>query len=177
MNIFYLSADPKLCAQAHCDRHVVKMILESHQLLSAAWYLNPDLIGAIEIYGKVLPSEVLTRPAFLSHPCSKWAAASSGNYYWLHSLAVALLEEYAYRFDRSHASSKKIHLLEDIPFAVFEKEFSPPPRCMPAYIRDAVSDPVTAYRMYYLLEKRHLAEWTRRPEPQWWLEALEKGTV
>jgi hypothetical protein len=32
MNIFYLDEDPKICAQYHCDKHVVKMIIEYAQL-------------------------------------------------------------------------------------------------------------------------------------------------
>jgi len=39
MNIFYLSRDPVLCAEMHCDKHVVKMILETAQLLSTAHHM------------------------------------------------------------------------------------------------------------------------------------------
>ena len=34
MNIFILDEDPLLAAQAQCDKHVVKMVLESAQMLS-----------------------------------------------------------------------------------------------------------------------------------------------
>ena len=34
MNIFYLHKDPQQCARLHCDKHVVKMIIEYAQLLS-----------------------------------------------------------------------------------------------------------------------------------------------
>ena len=40
MNIFVLDNDIEKCAQYHCDKHVVKMILESAQMLSAALRLN-----------------------------------------------------------------------------------------------------------------------------------------
>ena len=36
MNIFYLHNDPKVCAELHVDKHVVKMIVEYAQLLSTA---------------------------------------------------------------------------------------------------------------------------------------------
>ena len=36
MNIFYLDENPKKCAKYHCDKHVVKMIIEYAQLLSTA---------------------------------------------------------------------------------------------------------------------------------------------
>ena len=36
MNIFYLDRDPKIAAEMHCDKHVVKMILESAQMMRTA---------------------------------------------------------------------------------------------------------------------------------------------
>ena len=36
MNIFYLDKDTIIAAEMMCDKHVVKMILESAQLLSTA---------------------------------------------------------------------------------------------------------------------------------------------
>jgi len=36
MNIFYLHKDPDICASYHCDKHVLKMIIEYAQLLSTA---------------------------------------------------------------------------------------------------------------------------------------------
>ena len=36
MNIFFLNTDPKVCAQEHLDKHVVKMIVEYAQLMSTA---------------------------------------------------------------------------------------------------------------------------------------------
>jgi len=36
MNIFYLDKDPIKSAEMHCDKHVVKMIIEYAQLLSTA---------------------------------------------------------------------------------------------------------------------------------------------
>ena len=40
MNIFYLDSDPIIAAQMQCDKHVVKMILESTQLLYTANHEN-----------------------------------------------------------------------------------------------------------------------------------------
>ena len=36
MNIFYLDRHPKICAEYHCDKHTVKMIIEYAQLMSTA---------------------------------------------------------------------------------------------------------------------------------------------
>ena len=42
MNIFHLHEDPKICAEYHCDKHVVKMILETAQMLSTAYRKKLD---------------------------------------------------------------------------------------------------------------------------------------
>lgn len=39
MNLFLLHAKPRRAARYHCDSHVVKMILETTQVLTAVWYL------------------------------------------------------------------------------------------------------------------------------------------
>ena len=44
MNIFVLDNDPKKCAEAHCNKHVVKMILEHAQLMCTAHHLNKMII-------------------------------------------------------------------------------------------------------------------------------------
>lgn len=50
VNIFMLDHDPVAAAAAHCDKHVVKMILETAQLLSTAWHRlhNPMFFGSEE---------------------------------------------------------------------------------------------------------------------------------
>ena len=84
MNIFYLDEDPVLAAQMHCDKHVVKMILESAQLLSTAHLL---------IDGDELADERgLYKATHKNHPSSKWVRDSSENYEWLWNLFDQLLK-------------------------------------------------------------------------------------
>ena len=46
MNIFLLHENPVLCAEQHCDKHVVKMVIEYAQLMSTAHrYLDGELYG------------------------------------------------------------------------------------------------------------------------------------
>jgi hypothetical protein len=40
MNIFVLDKDPHAAAHYHCDKHVVKMILEAGQMLCAAHWTH-----------------------------------------------------------------------------------------------------------------------------------------
>ena len=83
MNIFYLDEDPILAAQMHCDKHVVKMILESAQLLSTAHRL---LDG-----NKLADERGLYKATHINHPSSIWVRKSSENYYWLWNLYDQLL--------------------------------------------------------------------------------------
>jgi hypothetical protein len=59
MNIFLLDSNIKKCAQYHCDKHVVKMILESAQILSTVLRLN----GVDQGY----------KTTHANHPCTLWA--------------------------------------------------------------------------------------------------------
>lgn len=77
MNIFVLSEDVKEAAEWHVDRHVVKMPLETAQMLCTALSLNGN-------------SNVEYKPAFFKHPCTIWAAATRDNFEWLCRLGVEL---------------------------------------------------------------------------------------
>jgi len=88
MNIFFLSLNPQEAARLHCDKHVVKMILETTQLLySSHWILNPENLP-----------ENAYKLAHKNHPCSIWVRSSITNYMWLASLGLWLCEEYKYRY-------------------------------------------------------------------------------
>ena len=87
MNIFILDRNLKKCAQYHCDRHVVKMILESAQLLSTVLRINDIDEGY--------------RPTHQNHPCTLWAGKSLTNWIWLRKLAENLNSEYKFRFNKT----------------------------------------------------------------------------
>lgn len=72
MNVFALDLSPKTAARYHCDAHVVKMILETTQMLSTAHWMR----GTRGPY----------RPTHANHPCSVWVRESTANYKWLHEL-------------------------------------------------------------------------------------------
>ena len=79
MNIFYLDHDPRIAAKYHCDKHVVKMILESAQMLATAHRVvdkNDD--------------DILYREAYKNHPSTKWVRSNLYHYTWLWSLFNSL---------------------------------------------------------------------------------------
>lgn len=152
MNIFVLDNDIEKCAEYHCDQHVIKMILESVQILCTVLYKK----------GISVPY----RPTHQKHPCVLWAENSYDNFVWLKTLAFALNEEYRYRFDKSK-DHKSINVLNEISSTRFRKrgltEFV---QAMPEKYK-VKGDPVLAYRKFYVNEKMGFARWTKRAMPYW----------
>lgn len=154
MNIFFLSVYPAICAQYHCDKHVVKMILESCQMLCTAHHLFPSTFT---------PPYKKTHAG---HPCTKWVCLGTANYQWLCELALCLCREYTYRYNRVHKCEEYIVLLsKNLPNIPFTKHYSTPAQAMPDQYK--CDDAVIAYRNYYLGEKSSFLKWTRRKEPKW----------
>jgi hypothetical protein len=174
MNIFYLQNDPKLCAQQHVDKHVVKMILEYAQLLSTA---HRVLDGNVSV-GKsnsgrkqtryVLPDDrdsVLYNATHLNHPSAKWTRHSLENYQWLFRLWIELMREYHYRYGKIHASARLIPSLKNPPTNIPSLGFCAPWRAMPDEFK--VDDTIQSYRNYYLGAKSAMFKWKDRPKPEW----------
>jgi hypothetical protein len=164
MNIFVLNDDPYMAAADHCDKHVVKMILESCQLLSTA--LTFYRCTASGLY----------KPTHLNHPCSIWVRESRDNYLWLCDLTAALLNEYDIRYGlRKGISHKSVPVLNvcakhyrKIPYGVQTKH----PKCMPdEYISTSV---VKSYRNYYIGDKSRFAEWRYTKTPSWFSNAFKE---
>lgn len=158
MNMFVLDTDPYLCATYHCDKHIVKMPLETAQV--ACTVLQEHGIDA------------KYRATHKHHPLVKWAGASYYNYSFLLELGVALCEEYSYRYGRIHACQSVINECRcSMPQlkGVLPLGFTEIPQCMPDYCK-IPNDPVAAYRQYYMLEKRGIATWNKnRPTPSWYI--------
>lgn len=160
MNVFFLDRYPWLAATYHCDKHVVKMIVETAQLLSTAHHLN----------GTRLRPEELYRQTHASHPCAVWVRSSPESYVWAHALLHGLLEEWSKRYGNAintHATYAKYLTLAETPTRFPQNGWIEPPQCMPDQYKG--DDPVRAYRAYYRGEKARFAVW-RNGEPSWWKE-------
>ena len=157
MNIFYLDRDPVVSAQMMCDKHVVKMILESAQMLSTAHrVLDGD---------KYADENGLYKLSHKNHPSSIWARDSYQHYRWLYHHMVALMQEYTYRYGKHHATERLKVPLSEYPNAIPVEGFIDPPQCMPDYCKN--ENTVTAYQTYYILQKLRFATWKHRAEPEW----------
>lgn len=156
MNIFYLDEDPFSCAKMHCDKHVVKMLLEYAQLMSTAHrVLNPEDCR-----------ETLYKATHINHPSAIWARQTSRNYLWLFELWDNLLCEYTARYNRYHKSQTLWPQLIFVPKSIPIGEMTPMPQCMPAQHK-IDGDAVGAYRNYYIAEKAKFATWKNGAIPRW----------
>jgi len=151
MNIFILDKDQGKCAEYHCDKHVIKMILESAQMLCT-------VLSQHDI-------DTPYRPTHRNHPCTKWAGASLKNWLWLKDLAGCLNSEYQWRYD--NGDHKSYLIIKELPNPPIDDiGLTPFAQAMPKeYQQD---NPVQAYRAYYKEDKKHIATW-REPakKPRW----------
>lgn len=176
MNIFYIDRDPARAAQWMVDKHVVKMILESAQLLSTAH----RVLDGIETPGKtktgrnvkrfVLPDArdaVLYSATHINHPSAIWCRKSVENYNWLVDHMFALMAEYTYRYDREHVCQGELgYMLQSPPFNLKEWDFTTMPSAMAdEYIIS--EDPIVNYRNYYKKGKQRMFSWKNRNPPEW----------
>ena len=157
MNIFYLDRDPVIAAQMMCDKHVVKMILESAQMLSTAH----RICGGNTYADKV----GLYKLTHMNHPSCKWVRADQHNYMWVYNHMIALMKEYTYRYGKHHTTERLIEPLRQPSTWRWGLNFIEPPQCMPEHCRG--NDTVLAYQTYYILEKSNFATWKRRNTPEW----------
>lgn len=157
MNIFVLDLDTEVCARYHCDKHVVKMILETAQILSTSFR------------AKGLDYKWMYRSTHANHPCVIWAGESLGNLKWLIDLGIHLSREYTARYGKKHKTSPKFflfrHHLKKLENRLPDKmtDFA---LAMPEDVKE-YGDAVQSYRSYYTKYKSHILTWKNQDKPNW----------
>ena len=177
MNIFALHNDPKEAARMMCDKHVIKMIIETAQILSCVLdkRYRKDCKSETDT---LQPSERLGLPqypkAHAKHPCTLWAMESKANFNWLRKHLRELCWQYSVRYPNRNGSMKA-HSLEwtamvydaQADYLEFDKQRRTPfAQAMPVEYKNP-EDPVGAYRTYYLMDKT-FAQWKRVETPSWY---------
>lgn len=178
MNIFVLDLEPSKCAEYHCNKHLVKMLVEHCQILGSIAYtargihrkadITPDFIGRT-FKGFPRSREGSPHPygiGYRNHPCTQWAAKSLDNYRWLCELTMEMAYEYTRRYGRKHAcedicqwyasNHPELPIIGMTPFA----------QAMPDDCKNP--DAVKAYRKYYQIHKARFAKWPVGKTPSWW---------
>jgi hypothetical protein len=177
MNRFVLDTDPRIAAEYHCDKHVVKMILEESQMLSTAH----RMIDGIETIGQSktgrkakrwklddLREDKIYQATHVNHPCTQWSMQTNNNYNWSVCLLGALLSEYQYRYGKTHKCSELFSVLSIPPRGIKTGYLTPFPQAMPDECKR--DNPVDGYRAYYIEHKKRFAKWTGREVPDWFGE-------
>jgi len=179
MNIFYLNKNPEECAKMHCDKHVVKMILESAQMLCTThrhldqFYVEDNDNFTFTKVGIMKDdSDAVYKTAYLNHPSTIWVRQSDEHYNYLYRLFVALCDEYTYRYGKVHLTDKKLRkLLSNLPERISKNGFKEPPQCMPDEYKN--ENTIQAYQNYYMGAKKSFMFYTKREVPNWLSEWKE----
>lgn len=160
MNIFYLDSDPIRAAEYCCDKHVVKMTLESAQLLCTAHAV---------LDGNVARKGYFLKPTHINHPSALWVRQSRTHYEWLYEHLRGLCSEYTRRYGKVYKIEREglLEVLSTPPENLLDTGFTEPPQCMVNFCQ-VEGDAVAAYRNYYLREKARFAKWKLGNEPEWW---------
>ncbi len=165
MNIFILHEDPRKAAKMQCDQHIVKMPLETAQMLSTAHHIIGTDLDKDKIYGKT----------HVNHPCTKWVRENSANYKWTFEHFKALLREFERRYNNKHSCGKLVEPLKNLPRFTEDRltdEKTPFAQAMPEEYKG--EDAVESYRRYYIGEKSDFAKWNKLGnKPDWFKRTNE----
>lgn len=163
MNIFVVNESPVRSARELCNKHVVKMCVETAQILSTAMHLR----GVEGPY----------KSTHKSHPSVLWTLKSVHNARWLLEHGRALLDEYTNRYDKIHATTRAIDAIEKSWYDTWNSsgdsshhtEFV---QCMPDVFKN--KDATIAYQTYYINDKAKFAKWAPRANPpSWWINQTD----
>jgi hypothetical protein len=156
MNIFVLDRNPIQAARYHNDKHCIKMILEHTQMLSTAIRVcsHDQVDGVYKI-------------AHLNHPCSKWVRQTRSNFLWLCDATEELFREYTKRYGKNHKSYETYVKCRNNANFIPVGELTEFAQAMPEEYKN--HDAVTAYRTYYLKDKKEFSTWKLGNVPNWWI--------
>lgn len=149
MNIFVLDKNPVKAARMLCDKHIVKMIVESTQMLCTAHWMT----GGKAFY----------KATYKNHPCTKWVRKTLGNYKWLVRHALEMCKEYKRRYTRIHKCQETIEWCKENLPDIKKGKLTEFAQAMPKKYKNKSA--VKAYRDYYLHEKLRFCRWNHSKEP------------
>lgn len=179
MNIFFLHMSPKQAAKMHANIHVVKMIVETAQLLCNVHRRQREYCLAPYMTGRQM-ARIPYKDSAAGHRklgSMIWVAESLGNYRWGVQLGLALCDEYNKGRGRAagktskHKTQKVLEWLRDHE-PNFKIKRRTPVRikhlAMPARFKKAETS-VQAYRDYYFSKRRTMQMvWPEGQAPLWW---------
>ena len=170
MNIFVTDSCPVQSARNLPDKHIVKMPLETCQMLAiiySDWYY-----GVGKLYKQDGTPYRTSHGAFRNHPCTQWAAANQYNLAWLILHGIALCDEYYQRYGKVHTCYDVICQAQHIYHDCFDESLTDAAakvtdftRAMPESIKfDTTIDTITAYKQYLNTKPWLATNYLRRPD-------------
>jgi len=162
MNIFKLSECPRDAAVMMCNKHIIKMPLETMGMMM---YAFPENFPPIN-------NSYANR--HYMHPASVWARTSLENFNWLLEHGKYLCNEYKTRYKRTHYAEEYIDWIDkNMGMLSFSKrDITPFARCFSSYkekLDSEIPNTVEAYREFYKLDKISFAKWPSLDTiPFWW---------
>lgn len=153
MNIFILSTNPVAAARMQCDQHVVKMPLETAQMLCTAF---PNGYAPY-------------KHTHYKHPCNIWLRKAKENYLWLIEHGFALCDEYQYRYQKEHSSRKVIQWCKDHMNEITFEQKNRTPFAVAMDDEFKMKTATASYRNFYVNAKSRFARWEKnRKAPAWY---------
>ena len=198
MNLFLLSTTIRKCAEYHCDKHCIKMILELTQMLYSAWWFGRDIFPLPEL--DPLPNDPY-RPTHKNHPVSIWVRTDPKHYEWALNLALSLVDQYYERYGKIHACFAHLTRLQYLgpPQNIGVETYQPPlekratvglpegisyfdcaindqvfPLC--AVYTNGALNAVETYRRYYMTKTWEM-KWRSGNVPLWFKSPLAETLV
>lgn len=179
MNIFYISDDPIQAAKWQVDKHVIKMPLETAQMLCTAHRIidgseytelskNNRRIKRWRLPNK-FHDTIFYKATHVNHPSCAWIRQSDEHYRWAYEHFIALSNEYAQRYGKAHKSWEVLaDYLHGKPANIQSNGFCPPPTAINEQYADCLvkNDTIQSYRNYYNTAKKDLHQW-KQNKPTW----------
>ena len=169
MNIFVTDESPQLSAIVLPDKHIVKMPLETCQMLSI---VASDKWG--HGYGTLPKADgtpyATEKGAFRNHPCTVWARESIENARWLIAHGLTLASEYGARYRKHHSCWRALVEASNIFPIADHRDHTPFVRAMPdEYKLDTSISTFDAYKMYIVSKPWVSDNYLRKPDrkPEW----------
>lgn len=192
MNIFILHEDPKEAAIMHCERHILKMIIEHTQMLATAYYHTIDIHRKKEIAENQEKVKKLFKGfprkdedgndkpyaiTHVNHPCTVWTRESLTNFNWLLDCTKYMCEEFTYRYGGKHSVEFIIDWMYENPPKLKDIGLTEFAQAMPdVYKSDSATE---AYRKYYAFKTTYMKVHWKLEEriPNWWNDSFINESV
>jgi len=149
MNIFVVDENPVAAARQLCNRHIIKMPLETAQILCAVLYRH----------GK---EDTIYKPTHAKHPSVLWAGDTRNNFVWLAQHGMELCREYTRRYGKTHKCQAVIESCIAEMDIVPKGSRTPFVQVMGETYQH--KNPVVAYRRYIAFGKQYM---NKGQGPQW----------